>query len=238
MSDKNKPKKACFVIGPIGDPSTDVRRDADWLLQGIIKPVFAQHFRDQFEVPIRADAIVEPGIIHTQVIRKLLEAELVIADLSRHNANAFYELAIRHVIRLPTIHMIHKDWKLPFDVAPHRAITFGRDDFVELERAQAELKSTVEEVMKPGFEVENPITHARGVINLDQHASPEQRVFLDRLEALERQVQEALERQVIQDFNIRDFNIPLGENWQVFVNRKLAENLSREKISSVKKSNE
>src|SRR5215475_14171541 len=87
-------KKLCFVIGPIGDPSTDVRRDADWLLQGIIKPVFAQHFRDQFEVPIRADAIVEPGIIHTQVIRKLVEASLVIADLSLHNANAFYELAI------------------------------------------------------------------------------------------------------------------------------------------------
>jgi hypothetical protein len=38
--------------------------------------------------------------------------------------------------------------------------------------------------------VENPITHARGVIELDQHASSEQRVLLDRLEALERQVQE------------------------------------------------
>src|SRR5262245_55045578 len=44
------------------------------------------------------------------------DTELVIADLSRHNANAFYGLAIRHVIRLPTIHMIHKGWKLPFDV--------------------------------------------------------------------------------------------------------------------------
>jgi hypothetical protein len=238
MSDKNKSKKVCFVIGPIGDPGTNARRHADWLFQGIIKPVFAEHFRDEFEVPIRADQIVAPGSINTQVITRLLEVPLVIADLSLHNANAFYELAIRHMIRLPTIHMIHKEWKLPFDVAPFRAITFSRDDYVDLESARASLKSTVEEVMKPGFEVENPITHSRGVIKVSEHASPEQRVLLDRLEALERQVQEALERQVIQDFNIREFNIPLGENWREFVNRKLAENLSREKFSSVKKSNE
>jgi hypothetical protein len=190
MSDKTEPKKVCFVIGPIGDPKTEPRRHADWLFQGIIKPVFVEHFHDEFEVPVRADQIVAPGSINTQVIQKLLEAPLVIADLSLHNANAFYELAIRHAIRLPTIHMIHKDWKLPFDVAAFRAISFSRDDYEDLERARTSLKSTVEEVMKPGFEVENPITHARGVINIDQHASPEQRVLLDRLEALERQVQE------------------------------------------------
>jgi hypothetical protein len=189
MSDKNKAKKLCFVIGPIGDPGSEPRRHADWLFEGIIKPVFAEHFHDEFEVPVRADQIVAPGSINTQVIARLLEAPLVIADLSHHNANAFYELAIRHMVRLPTIHMIHKDWKLPFDVAPFRAISFCRDDYADVVTARASLKSTVQEVMKQGFEVENPITHARGVINIDQHASPEQRVLLDRLEALERQIQ-------------------------------------------------
>jgi hypothetical protein len=196
MSDK----KLCFVIGPIGDQATPERCHADWLFDGIIKPVFAEHFRDEFEVPVRADKIVAPGSINTQVITRLFEVPLVIADLSHHNANAFYELAIRHMVRLPTIHVIHKDWKLPFDVSAFRAIYFSRDDYADLEKARASLKSTVEEVMKPGFEVENPITHARGVINFDQHASSEQRVILDRLEALERHVQldrsglEALER--------------------------------------------
>ena len=75
-------KKLCFVIGPIGDPGTDVRRHADWLFRGIIKPVFAKHFSDEFDVPVRADEIVAPGIIHTQIIQRLLEAPLVIADLS------------------------------------------------------------------------------------------------------------------------------------------------------------
>ena len=191
-------KKLCFVIGPIGDPKTspDVRRHADWLFRGIIKPVFAEYFSDQFDAPVRADDIAAPGVIHTQIIQRLFEAPLVIADLSLHNANAFYELAIRHMVSLPTIHMYHKDWKLPFDVAPHRAIPFSRDDFAELETAKADLKSAVEEVIKPGFVVENPITHARGVINLNQHASSEQRVVLDRLEALERQIQRLDEKPV------------------------------------------
>jgi hypothetical protein len=189
-------KKICFVIGPIGDPGTPVRSHADWLFDAIIKPVFAEHFRDEFEVPVRADKIVAPGSINSQIITRLLEVPLVIADLSLHNANAFYELAIRHMVRKPTIHIHHKDWKPPFDVAGFRAIPFSRDEWLDVEKARGDLKSTVEEVIKPGFEVENPITHSRGVIKVSEHASPEQRVLLDRLDALERQIQE-LARSVV-----------------------------------------
>lgn len=118
-------KKLCFVIGPVGDPGTDVRRDADWLLKGIVRPVFDQNF-PEFTIQ-RADEISEPGSINSQVISRLLDAPLVIADMSRHNANAFYELAIRHMVELPTVHMIQTDWKVPFDVMPYRAIPFSRD---------------------------------------------------------------------------------------------------------------
>ena len=240
MSDK----KLCFVIGPIGEPATPERRHADWLFDAIIKPVFAEHFRDEFEVPVCADKIVAPGSINTQVITRLLKDPLVIADLSLHNANAFYELAIRHMVRKPTIHIHHKDWKPPFDVAGFRAISFSRDEWVDVEKARADLKSTVEEVMKEGLEVENPITHARGVIKVSEHASPEQRVLLNRLEALERHVQElgrhsnavhhgdirdAADRVLAALFSARE--LKPGENWREFVNQKLAENLSRERVS-------
>lgn len=175
--------KLCFVVGPIGDPGTDIRRHADWLLKGIIKPVFAQSFPD-YRVE-RADEIVAPGSINSQVITRLMDAELVIADMSMHNANAFYELAIRHMVRLPTIHIIQRDWKVPFDVAPFRAIQFARDDVDDLEAAKAALKITVEEAIKDGFQVENPITHARGIVQLEEHATPAQKVLLDRLQAIE-----------------------------------------------------
>jgi hypothetical protein len=98
-SDGEPKKKLCFVIGPIGDAGTSTRTHADWLLKAIIQPVFATHFPD-FRVE-RADQIAAPGSISSQVINRLWEAPLVIADMTLHNANAFYELAIRHAVRLP-----------------------------------------------------------------------------------------------------------------------------------------
>jgi hypothetical protein len=89
------------------------------------------------------------------------------------------------MVRLPTIHIIHKDWKIPFDVAPFRAIQFAWDDVDDVEAAKAALKTTIGEVVKDGFQVENPITHARGVVQLEKHATPEQQVLLDRLQAIE-----------------------------------------------------
>jgi hypothetical protein len=175
-------KKVCFVIGPIDDPGSEVRRHADWLLDGIIKPVLTEHF-PEFTIE-RADKIAAPGMINSQVIARLMDAPLVVSDMSYHNANAFYELAIRHMVRLPTIHIICKPWKIPFDVAPHRAIVFSRDDYSDLVQARHDLKSAVDEVMKPGFIVENPITHARGRIELDRHATPQTKVLMDAVESL------------------------------------------------------
>jgi hypothetical protein len=62
---------------------------------------------------IRADEISEPGIITSQVIQHLLDDHLVIADLTGHNANVFYELAIRHAIRKPVLQLIQKGEQIP-----------------------------------------------------------------------------------------------------------------------------
>jgi hypothetical protein len=42
---------------------------------------------------------VQQGNIRTDMFRQLLVADLVVADISVHNANAFYELGIRHALR-------------------------------------------------------------------------------------------------------------------------------------------
>ena len=43
--------------------------------------------------------IVEQGNIREDMFRMLVGADLVIADVSIHNANVFYELGIRHALR-------------------------------------------------------------------------------------------------------------------------------------------
>ena len=42
---------------------------------------------------------IQQGNIRTDMFEQLLIADLVIADISIHNANVFYELGIRHALR-------------------------------------------------------------------------------------------------------------------------------------------
>jgi hypothetical protein len=175
-----KPKK-CFVVGPIGGDGTPTRTRADWLLKGIIRPVLKDGFG--FEV-FRADGMPQPGMIDSQVINAVIEADLVIADLSENNANAFYELAIRHMEERPVIHMIDREYAIPFDVRPFRTIHFGIATWEEQEAAKAALSEQVKQVLSVDYETDNPIIRARGKKRLRETASPEERTLLDSIEEL------------------------------------------------------
>jgi hypothetical protein len=182
--------KTCFVVGPIGDAGGPIRGHADWLLDEIIKPVFGEHFKE-FEV-IRSDKIAQPGMIDSQVINHLLDADLVIADLTFQNANVFYEMGIRHMAEKPIIHMFLAGQVIPFDVKPYRAIQFSLEHPKHLSEARQQLKQAIDAVLAPGYQVENPVTRARGYAALSsQHAMPGMDVILMEIESLKTRVQMA-----------------------------------------------
>ncbi|WP_143749206.1 hypothetical protein [Mesorhizobium sp. WSM3882] len=140
MAKTTKPTKPklCFVVGPIGDEESEDRTHADWLLEEIIEPVFQETFRD-FRVE-RADKISDPGRIDAQVITALLNAELVVADLTTLNPNALYEIGIRHTVQKPIIHMHLEGQKIPFDIASFRSIRFSRRRPRDIRDAREALK--------------------------------------------------------------------------------------------------
>jgi hypothetical protein len=72
------------------------------ILKYLIRPVCKQ----MGYITKRADEINEPGLITKKVIIKLINSDLVIADLTGHNPNAFYELALRHATGKPIILII------------------------------------------------------------------------------------------------------------------------------------
>ena len=119
----NNMDNICFFIAPIGDPGTTVRKHSDDVLRHIVR---AAASRFGFEA-IRADEIAKPGIITSQVIEHVVDSPIVIADLTGHNPNVFYELAIRHAIRKPFVQMIRKDEGIPFDVATARTVVYELD---------------------------------------------------------------------------------------------------------------
>src|SRR5688500_11983423 len=113
-------KPLCFVISPIGAEGSDIRKRADQVLCHIIAPAVEACGYDYK----RGDQIAAAGVITAQVTHLLMNCPLVIADLSGHNPNVFYELSIRHSVSKPCIQMIDAQDKVPFDVADQRTILY------------------------------------------------------------------------------------------------------------------
>ncbi|RWA70617.1 hypothetical protein [Mesorhizobium sp.] len=200
MVEQEPKQKRCFVVGPIGGDDSSDRIHADWLLEEIILPVFGVHFKDF--VVTRADKITEPGQIDAQVIEALLDSELVIADMTTLNPNAFYEIGIRHVLGMPIVHMHLDGEKIPFDVSSYRSIKFSWKRPRDLREARAALEKSVAAAIKPGHKVDNPVTAARARIELQQHATTTERVLLREIEALRAKVANIEARNAIQATNL------------------------------------
>jgi hypothetical protein len=110
------PKGTCFVVMGFGkktDFQTGRVLDLNKSYQYMIKPAAESAGLEC----IRADEIVHSGIIDVPMYRQLLTADVVIADLSTSNANAFYELGVRHALRpYTTITIAESKLIYPFDV--------------------------------------------------------------------------------------------------------------------------
>lgn len=187
-SDKEAPAEAktqrtCFVIGPIGAEGSDVRRKADFLLKGIIQPATAECGID-IKVT-RADQIADPGLITEQIIEALLDSDLVIADLSDHNPNAFYELAVRHSTDKATIHMFPAGLSIPFDIKDYRAVSFDITDIDKLNTAKSALLEAIKVALSPKFKASSPISRALSAKKLRASADPVERVIATQGAALE-----------------------------------------------------
>lgn len=146
-----KSKRTCFIISPLGKDNSDTRRAADGLINSVIKPLLSEL---DFNV-IAPHEIDNPGSITTQVIKHLLNADLVIANLTELNPNVMYELAVRHAKRLPVVSVVQNGTILPFDIATERTIFFDNDMAGVIELKVKLQKMVLEAVQET--EPDNPI---------------------------------------------------------------------------------
>ncbi len=163
-------KKKCFVISPIGKEGSDVRKWADEVLKLIIEPA-----AKDYEVT-RSDMIGIPGMITTQIIERLVKADLVVADLSRLNPNVFYELAVRHFTGKPVIQIIGKEDRIPFDVGDVRTLFYDRKTPSSLVECGEKMKEFIKVIETGIQEPNNPITEAIGILELSESEHPLEKV--------------------------------------------------------------
>ena len=187
MADTNE--KICFVIAPIGEPESDIRKRSDQVLEHIIRPVVESCGYKA----VRADEIAEPGIITNQIIRHVVDDPLVIADLTGQNPNVFYELAIRHTTRKPLIQIINKVEDIPFDVGSMRAIIVNHRDLDSVQNAKTEIQRQIQSLEESSSSLESPISVALEG-SIDEIKTQDQDSLEKKINKIEDNTEEILRR--------------------------------------------
>ncbi|CAH8242707.1 conserved hypothetical protein [Vibrio aestuarianus] len=160
MEEKKTNTKICFVImgfGKKSDPESKVTYDLDKTYKNIIKPAVHEA---GYEC-VRADEVVDSGLIDKSMYALLMQADLVIADITTYNPNAIYELGIRHGVRpQSTIILKEKNGKIPFDLDHNRMCMYthmGEDiGYEEVVRCKKYLIKLIENVTE-NDQVDSPL---------------------------------------------------------------------------------
>ena len=107
-----------FIVRPFG-----IKKDIDFdrVEQELIRPALAA--LNIFGGT--TGKFIQQGNIRTDMFEQLLIADLVVADISIHNANAFYELGIRHAFRDQRTFLIRAEGdEVPFDLKTDRYMPY------------------------------------------------------------------------------------------------------------------
>jgi len=130
---------------------------------------------------LRSDEIRVPGSITKEIVTSLHTADLVIADLTGHNPNVFYELGVVHSAGRPTIMITQQLRELPFDINTYRVHEYTPSDD-GLSKLHDFLYSTILDVWDHRKSLTNPVLdfapvrHAHIILSLEDVIQLEKQV--------------------------------------------------------------
>jgi hypothetical protein len=153
-------KKMCFVVQGFGE-KTDFRTGRKLDLDASYD-VIKEAVENAGLKCIRADEIQHSQIIDKPMYECILNADLVIADLSTSNVNAAYELGVRHALcQRSTIIVAEKQWDFPFDINRNAIRTYehlGSDiGRKEAKRFSADLTKAIKSILADEDAVDSPL---------------------------------------------------------------------------------
>lgn len=223
-------KKTCFVVTPIGDENTAIRRHIDGIIDQAIIPAIGEEF--QVKVAHRE---YEIGSINDRVIQSVYNSDLVIANLTGLNPNVMFEIAIRYSFGKPAIVIAEKGTKLPFDIVDENTIFYINDP-----AGAAELKKIIINFVKkidwtkceygPVFSaIKNAavINHIETTI-LEKENQNAFAFLVNKLSDLESEIKGLREAEYDSDYD--DFKLIIDTADFIHLLRKKINNLSREDL--------
>src|SRR5262245_55268452 len=114
--------RSCYVSMPFGlKPDADGRvLDFDFLYREVIQPAVKAIDMECY----RLDDLSSGAIWHKTMFTALMSSDLMIADISTHNANVLYELGVRHALRRGRTIVISAGGQLPWNISYVQALRY------------------------------------------------------------------------------------------------------------------
>jgi nucleoside 2-deoxyribosyltransferase len=127
-------KRRCFVVMPFGD------QDLQVVYEDFVKPTLVDSCNLQCE---RGDDVFGSNVIMEDILKSISAADVILADLTRKNANVFYEVGICHALANPVLLLAQSIDDVPFDLRHRRVLLYDYSP-----RGCKRLESTLRQNMK------------------------------------------------------------------------------------------
>ncbi|NVN61920.1 hypothetical protein FGL97_01475 [Pseudomonas putida] len=126
-------EKSCFVMMPIADMDGYEPGHFRRVYEHLIKPAciaagYTAH---------RADFVAASNYIIIDILKKIIESDIVICDLSGRNPNVLYELGVRQAFNLPTVLIKDTITSRIFDIQGLRTTEYSHT--LRIDEVQADL---------------------------------------------------------------------------------------------------
>lgn len=92
------------------------------------RQIYAPAIKAAGLIPRRVDDLFRPSPIVHDIWRFIRNCEVVLADLTKKNANVFYELGLAHAIAKPVILVASSMADVPFDLRALRVLVYDKDE--------------------------------------------------------------------------------------------------------------
>ena len=143
-------KASAFVIMPLSDEFNSVYTD---FIRDSLNEI-------GYEVE-RANDIESQRSILRDILEKINNSDLIVADLTSVNPNVFYELGLAHALRKPVILLTQDIEEVPFDLQSYRLVEYSTH-FAQIQDAKDKLKSYGEGFINGTVPFGNPVTDFLG----------------------------------------------------------------------------
>lgn len=143
--------------------------------------------------PIRADLVTNTNYIALDVIKKIIESDMVLCDLSSQNPNVLYELGIRQAFNKPVTLIKDKKTKRIFDIQGFRDYEY--DESLRVDNVQDDVEKLSEALLATFDEDSNDINSLVSLLSLspakiesNTKISKETKLILNSLSEMDKRI--------------------------------------------------